>query len=56
VASLRGSGDVERLTLRAGDVEVLASASGRRPDELNEILGTVHRGTHQPDLQTERRS
>ncbi|MDP9299313.1 MAG: helix-turn-helix domain-containing protein [Actinomycetota bacterium] len=56
VASLRGSGDVERITLRAGDVEVLASASGRRPDELKEILGTVHRVTHQPDPQIERRS
>jgi transcriptional regulator with XRE-family HTH domain len=56
VASLRGSGDVDRITLRAGDVEVLASASGRRPDELREILGMVQRQTQQRDPQIERRS
>ena len=52
VASLRGSGDVDRITLRVGDIDVLASASGRRPDELREILGTVQRGTQQRDAQT----
>ena len=52
VASLRGSGDVDRITLRVGDIDVLASASGRRPDELREILGTVQRGTQQRDPQT----
>src|SRR5437667_12816195 len=49
VASLRGSGDVDRITLRVGDIEVLASASGRRPDELKAVLGTVHRTTEQGD-------
>ena len=34
VASLRGAGDVDKITLRVGDIEVLATASGRRPDEL----------------------
>jgi transcriptional regulator with XRE-family HTH domain len=56
VASLRGSGEVERITLRAGDIEVLASASGRRPDELKEVLGTAHRGAERQDPQAERRS
>ena len=56
VASLRGSGEVDRITLRVGDIEVLASASGRRPDELKEILGTVHRRTEHRDPQTEPRS
>ena len=56
VASLRGSGEVERITLRAGDIEVLASASGRLPDELKEVLGTAHRGAEQQDPQAERRS
>jgi len=56
VASLRGSGEVERITLRAGDIEVLASASGQRPDELKEVLGTAHRGAERQDPQAERRS
>ena len=56
VASLRGSGDVDRITLRGGDIEVLASASGRLPDELREILGMVQHQPQQPDPQTERRS
>jgi len=56
VASLRRSGDVDTITLRVGDIEVLASASGRRPDELREILGTVHRRTPRGDPQTERRT
>ena len=56
VASLRGSGDIERIALRAGDIEVLASAAGRRPDELKEVLGTVHRGAERQDPQAERRS
>lgn len=56
VASLRGSGEVERITLRAGDIEVLASASGRLPDELKEVLGTAHRGAERQDPQAERRS
>jgi transcriptional regulator with XRE-family HTH domain len=55
VASLRGSGEVDRITLRTGDIEVLASASGRRPDELKEILGTVHARTQEREPQTERR-
>ena len=49
VASLRGAGDVDKITLRVGDIEVLASASGRRPDELKAVLGTVHRTTEQGD-------
>ena len=56
VASLRRSGDVDTITLRVGDIEVLASASGRRPDELREILGTVHRRTPRGDPQIERRT
>jgi len=56
VASLRGSGDIERITLRAGDIEVLASASGRRLDELKQVLGTAHRGAERQDPQAERRS
>jgi hypothetical protein len=56
VASLRGSGEVESITLRAADIEVLASASGRRPDELKEVLGTAHRGAERQDPQAERRS
>ena len=49
VASLRGAGDVDRITLRIGDIEVLASASGRRPEELKAILGTIHRRTEHED-------
>jgi transcriptional regulator with XRE-family HTH domain len=56
VASLRGSGEVESITLRAADIEVLASASGRRPDELKELLGTAHRHAERQDPQAERRS
>ena len=55
VASLRGSGDVDTITLRVGDIEVLASASGRGPEELKAILGTVHRKTERGDPQIERR-
>src|SRR6476620_2264144 len=56
VASLRGSGDVERIALRAGDIEEIASASGRRPDELKTILGTVKRGAERQDPQADRRA
>jgi transcriptional regulator with XRE-family HTH domain len=56
VASLRGSGEVESITLRAGDIEVLASASGRRPDELKEVLGTATSGRGASGPQAERRS
>ena len=49
VASLRGAGDVDKITLRAGDIEVLASASGRPPDELKAILGTVDRRPERGD-------
>lgn len=43
VRSLRGEQDADTIVLRAGDLEVLATASGRRPDELIKILRPVLR-------------
>ena len=37
VLAQRGERGTERITIRAGDVEVLASAAGRRPDELMDV-------------------
>ncbi len=38
VLSQRGERDTQMITLRAGDVEVLATAARRRPEELLEIV------------------
>ena len=43
VRRLRGEQDADTIVLRAGDLEVLATASGRRPDELIKILRPVLR-------------
>jgi transcriptional regulator with XRE-family HTH domain len=45
VLAQRGERDTERITIRAGDVEVLASAAGRRPEELMDILRAGRRRT-----------
>jgi transcriptional regulator with XRE-family HTH domain len=38
VRSLRAEGGAEAIILRTGDLEILATASGRRPDELTDLL------------------
>jgi hypothetical protein len=38
VRSLRAEGGTEAIILRTGDLEILATASGRRPDELTALL------------------
>jgi transcriptional regulator with XRE-family HTH domain len=43
VRSLRGESQGDTIVLRIGDLEALATSSGRRPDELLEILGPVLR-------------
>lgn len=43
VRTLRGAEDEDTIVLRAGDLEVLATASGKRPEELLEILRPVLR-------------
>jgi len=43
VLQLRGERNPETITLRAGDLEALASASGRRPEELLEAVRDVLR-------------
>jgi transcriptional regulator with XRE-family HTH domain len=45
VRSLRGEGAAgDRIILREGDLEVLATAAGKRPDELAHILRVGARG------------
>jgi hypothetical protein len=51
VLSQRGEREVETVVLRAGDVEVLASAAGRRPDELIEIVSSARATAPDPDAQ-----
>jgi transcriptional regulator with XRE-family HTH domain len=51
VLSQRGQGEGETIVLRAGDVEVLASAAGRRPDELIDIVSSARASAHDPDAQ-----
>lgn len=43
VAALRGEPGTRTIALRAGDLEVLATAAGRRPDELAERIGAALR-------------
>lgn len=43
VAALRGERGRRAITLRAGDLEVLATAIGRRPEELAERVGSALR-------------
>ncbi len=43
VAGLRGEPGTRTIALRAGDLEVLATAAGRRPDELAERIGAALR-------------
>ena len=43
VRGLRGEPQADTITLRAGDLEVLATAEGRRPEELAEALHSVIR-------------
>jgi transcriptional regulator with XRE-family HTH domain len=47
VLSQRGEREVETIALRAGDVEVLASAAGRRPDELIDLVSPARSGPDQ---------
>jgi transcriptional regulator with XRE-family HTH domain len=51
VLSQRGARDVETIVLRAGDVEVLASSAGRRPEELLEIVSSARRSDPDRDDQ-----
>jgi transcriptional regulator with XRE-family HTH domain len=51
VLSQRGEREVETIVLRAGDVEVLASAAGRKPDELIDLVSSA-RATA-PDLDSD---
>ena len=41
IRGLRGEHQADKVTLRAGDLEVLATAEGRRPEELVEALREV---------------
>ena len=43
VVSLRQAEDVDTVALRVGDIEVLASASGRTPEELLQMIRPVRR-------------
>ncbi len=43
VRGLRGEPQADTITLRAGDLEVLATAEGRRPEELATALRSVIR-------------
>jgi len=43
VRGLRGEPQAGTITLRAGDLEVLATAEGRRPEELAKALSSVIR-------------
>ncbi|HWO71852.1 MAG TPA: helix-turn-helix transcriptional regulator [Actinomycetota bacterium] len=43
VAALRGEPGRRTIALRAGDLEVLATAAGRRPEELAERIGAALR-------------
>jgi transcriptional regulator with XRE-family HTH domain len=52
VLSQRGERGVETVVLRTGDVEVLASAAGRRPEELIDLVNSARSGPDtdaQPD-------
>jgi len=51
VLSQRGEREVETIVLRAGDVEVLASAARRSPDELLDIVNSARRSAPDPDVQ-----
>lgn len=53
VLSQRGEREVETIILRAGDVEVLASAARRRPDELLDIVNSARRSVPDPDAQSD---
>lgn len=53
VLSQRGEREVETIVLRAGDVEVLASAARRRPDELLDIVNSARRSAPDPDAQSD---
>ncbi len=59
IRALRHSASGESIVLRAGDVEVLATAAGKRPEELTSILapagGTRAEGTRRED-EPERRA
>ena len=50
VLSQRGEREVDTVVLRAGDVEVLATAAGRRPDELVDLVTSTRSG-QDPDAQ-----
>lgn len=43
IRSLRRGGPSDEIVLRAGDVEVLATAAGRRPEDLIDILARTRR-------------
>lgn len=43
IRSLRRGRPSDAIVLRAGDVEVLATAAGKRPEDLIEILGRTRR-------------
>ncbi len=43
VAALRGEREPRTIALRTGDLEVLATAAGRRPEELAERIGAALR-------------
>lgn len=43
VRALRGERRADTITLRSGDLEVLATAEGRRPEELAEALRPMNR-------------
>jgi transcriptional regulator with XRE-family HTH domain len=48
VRGLRGEPQADTITLRAGDLEVLATAEGRRPEELAEELAKTLRSVIRP--------
>jgi transcriptional regulator with XRE-family HTH domain len=49
VRSLRGEGAGDRIILREGDLEVLATAAGKRPDELAQLLRIGVRREPEPE-------
>jgi hypothetical protein len=46
IKALRGEASSETIALRAGDIEVLATAAGKKPEELAEAIEPAVRKEH----------
>jgi hypothetical protein len=46
IKALRGEASSETIALRAGDIEVLATAAGKKPEELAEAIEPAVREEH----------